>query len=136
MANVEMGMSKTNEEQRKLQMTGGSTYILSLPKDWVVRNQLDKGSSMTVREEDDGSLSIVPSKLAKREKQDEAFIRVSANDNPNAVMRTAISAYTSWLQCSPRKSQRPTNPTFNFTESPQKFRKELLGWNRNRNGHS
>jgi phosphate uptake regulator len=93
MANVEMSMSKTNEEQRKLQMTGGSTYILSLPKDWVVRNQLDKGSSMTVREEDDGSLSIVPSKLAKREKQDEAFIRVSANDNPNAVMRTAISAY-------------------------------------------
>ncbi len=88
-----MEIGKTNEEQRKLQITGGSTYILSLPKDWVQRNQLGKGSSMTVREEDDGTLSVAPSKLEKREKQDEAVIRVSANDNPNAVMRTAISAY-------------------------------------------
>jgi phosphate uptake regulator len=86
-------IGKTTEEQRKLQMTGGSTYILSLPKNWVLRNQLKKGSSMTVREEEDGSLSVAPSKLEKKEKQDEAYIKVSTNDNPNAVMRTAISAY-------------------------------------------
>jgi phosphate uptake regulator len=82
-----------NEDQRKLQITGGSTYILSLPKGWVTRNQLKQGASMLLREEDDGSLSITPSKLGKKEKQDEAFIKVSANDNPDAVMRTAISAY-------------------------------------------
>ena len=82
-----------NEDQRKLQITGGSTYILSLPKGWVTRNQLKQGSSMLLREEDDGSLSITPSKLEKKEKQDEAFIKVSTNDNPDAVMRTAISAY-------------------------------------------
>ncbi|HYA77932.1 MAG TPA: phosphate uptake regulator PhoU [Verrucomicrobiae bacterium] len=44
-------------------------------------------------EEDDGSLSIVPSKFVKKEKQDEASIKVSFNSNPDAVMRTAISAY-------------------------------------------
>ncbi len=82
-----------NQEQRKLQITGGSTYILSLPKDWVTRNQLKKGSAMSLREEEDGSLSVMPSKLEKQEKQDEAFIRVIANDNPDAVMRKAISAY-------------------------------------------
>jgi phosphate uptake regulator len=84
---------KVNEEQRKLQVTGGSTFILSLPKDWAIRNELKRGSSMVVREEDDGSLSIAPSKFAKKEKQDEAFIKTSLNDNPDAVMRTAISAY-------------------------------------------
>jgi len=84
---------KSNEEQRKLQVTGGSTFILSLPKDWAVRNELKRGSSMLVREEDDGSLSIAPSKFAKKEKQDEAFIKTSINDNPDAIMRTAISAY-------------------------------------------
>jgi len=84
---------KINEEQRKLQVTGGSTFILSLPKDWAVRNELKRGSSMVVRQEDDGSLSIAPSKFAKKEKQDEAFIKTSVNDNPDAVMRTAISAY-------------------------------------------
>jgi phosphate uptake regulator len=45
-----------NEEQRKLQITGGSTYILSLPKEWITRNQLKKGSAMILREQDDGSL--------------------------------------------------------------------------------
>jgi phosphate uptake regulator len=81
------------EEQRKLQITGGSTYILSLPKEWVTRNQLQKGSLLVLAEEDDGSLSLFPSKLEKQEKKSEALIRVSTNDNPDAVMRKAISAY-------------------------------------------
>jgi len=86
-------VEKRNEEQRKLQVTGGSTYILSLPKEWVTRNQLKKGSLMVLSEEDDGSLSITSSMLEKKEKKDDAFIRVSSNDNPDAVMRKAISAY-------------------------------------------
>ena len=92
-SNVTKEVEKQNEEQRKLQVTGGSTFILSLPKNWAMRNELKRGSSMVVREEDDGSLSISPSKFAKKEKQDEAFIKSSLNDNPDAIMRTAISAY-------------------------------------------
>lgn len=86
---------KQNEEQRKLQVTGGSTFILSLPKEWATKNELKRGSSMMVREEDDGSLSIAPSSFPKKEKQDEAYIKASQNDNPDAIMRTAISAYLS-----------------------------------------
>jgi phosphate uptake regulator len=86
---------KLSEEQRKLQVTGGSTFILSLPKDWATKNELKRGSSMVVREEEDGSLSIAPASFPKKEKQDEAYIKTSANDNPDAVMRTAISAYLS-----------------------------------------
>jgi phosphate uptake regulator len=91
--NVIKQAEKTSEEQRKLQVTGGSTFILSLPKDWATKNELKQGSSMTVREEEDGSLSISPASYPKKEKQDEAYIKVSQNDNPDAVMRTAISAY-------------------------------------------
>jgi phosphate uptake regulator len=86
-------VEKRNEEQRRLQVTGGSTYILSLPKEWVTRNQLKKGSLMVLCEEDDGSLSITSSRFEKKERKDEAFIRVSSNDIPDAVMRKAISAY-------------------------------------------
>ncbi len=82
-----------NEELRRLQLTGGSTYILSLPKEWVTRNQLKKGSNIALSEEDDGSLSIIPPRLERQEKKDEAFIRVSMGDRPDAVMRKAISAY-------------------------------------------
>ncbi|MDR0470818.1 MAG: phosphate uptake regulator PhoU [Nitrososphaerota archaeon] len=84
---------KLNEEQRKLQVTGGSTFILSLPKDWATKNELKRGSSMIVREEDDGSLSISPSSLPKQGQADEAFIKAVQTDNPDAIMRTVISAY-------------------------------------------
>jgi phosphate uptake regulator len=86
-------IEEKNEEQRKLQVTGGSTYILSLPKEWVTANKLKKGSLMILHVEDDGSLSINPSNVEKKEDKGEAYIRVSASDNPDAVMRKAISAY-------------------------------------------
>ena len=86
---------KVSEEQRKLQVTGGSTFIISLPKNWAIKNELKRGSAMIVREEENGSLSIAPSSFPKKEKQDEAFIKTSINDNPDAIMRTAISAYLS-----------------------------------------
>jgi phosphate uptake regulator len=86
---------KLSEEQRKLQVTGGSTFILSLPKEWATKNELKRGSAMIVREEEDGSLSISPSSFPKQEKQDEAFIKAALTDNPDAIMRTAISAYLS-----------------------------------------
>jgi len=88
------GASPTRrEETRKLQVTGGSTYILSLPKRWITQNQLTKGSTLSVHEEEDGSLSIVPSKLKKLEKQDEAVIRVSSAEKPEAVTRRIVAAY-------------------------------------------
>jgi phosphate uptake regulator len=80
-------------EARKLQVTGGSTYIISLPRKWVTRNQLRKGSSLILREEGDGSLSIVPSNLAQLEKKEDAFIRASRKDESNAIVRKAVSAY-------------------------------------------
>lgn len=80
-------------EARKLQMTGGSTYIISLPKKWVARNQLRKGSSLILREERDGSLSLAPSGLAKQEKKEDAFIKVSRKDESDAIIRKVVSAY-------------------------------------------
>jgi phosphate uptake regulator len=85
--------AELKEETRKIQLTGKSTYIVSLPKKWVTRNQLKKGNLIVLCEEDDGSLSIFPSKLEKQEKKDEAFIQVSVNENHDAIMRKAISAY-------------------------------------------
>jgi phosphate uptake regulator len=86
-------LNKQLEEMRKLQVTGGSTYIISLPKKWVTRNQLRKGNSLILREEGDGSLSLSPSGLAKQEKKEDAFIKVSRKDEPDAVIRKVVSAY-------------------------------------------
>ncbi|NLE04872.1 MAG: phosphate uptake regulator PhoU [Crenarchaeota archaeon] len=82
-----------SDEQRKLQVTGGSTFILSMPKEWVKRNQLKKGSALFLHEEDEGTLTIMPPKLVRQEKQEDAIIRVALNENPDSVTRKIVSAY-------------------------------------------
>ena len=85
---------KQEGETRRLQVTGGSTYIVSLPKKWVTKNQLRKGSSLLICEEEGGSLSVSSqSGLTREETRDEALIKVSQNDNPHTIVRKIVSAY-------------------------------------------
>ena len=84
---------KITEETRKLQFTGGSTYIISLPKRWVDQNQLKKGSVIRLREEEGGLLSIIPTEAAIQKRTEEASIRVEANESPDAVIRKTVSTY-------------------------------------------
>lgn len=88
-----MRQSKFAEETRKLQFTGGSTYIISLPKRWIDQNQLRKGSLIKLREEEGGLLSILPSDVELQHKRDEAWIKVNPNDSPELVTRKTVSTY-------------------------------------------
>ncbi len=45
---------------RKLQKTGGSTFVVSLPKKWVVSKGLKKSDSLMIQVQPDSSLTIVP----------------------------------------------------------------------------
>jgi phosphate uptake regulator len=47
-------------ESRKLQKTGGSTLIVSLPKKWITKNKLDAGSEVRLTIQPDGTISIDP----------------------------------------------------------------------------
>ena len=38
-------------ETRKIQVTGGSTFIISIPGQWVRENGMDKGSSVAITQE-------------------------------------------------------------------------------------
>jgi phosphate uptake regulator len=49
-------------ETRKLQKLKGGSYIISLPKDWIEKYQLKSGEQITVSEEEDGSLRLLPVK--------------------------------------------------------------------------
>ena len=84
---------RKNEETRKLQITGGSTYVLSLPKMWVTQTGLEKGSPLLVRQEEDGSLAILPPELRKLEKKEDALIKISPEDSSEAIVRKTVSVY-------------------------------------------
>jgi len=84
---------KQNEETRKLQITGGSTYVISLPKRWVTQNGLEKGSQLLIRQEENGSLAVLPPELGKPERTEEAVIKVSPKDRSEALIRKTVSVY-------------------------------------------
>ncbi len=92
---IRSGMSDkfSAEEMRKIQLTGGSTYIVSLPKAWVEQMGLQRGSLVGITRLDDLSLRIHPQGEEREERQRKAIINVSDNDAPESVVRRLVSSY-------------------------------------------
>ncbi|MFB0558213.1 MAG: PhoU domain-containing protein [Candidatus Bathyarchaeia archaeon] len=88
-----MSRKAPSEEMRKIQLTGGSTYIVSLPKGWVQQMGLERGSIVSIRKADDMSLRIQPKGLERVERPRKAVISVSADDANESVVRRMVSAY-------------------------------------------
>jgi phosphate uptake regulator len=85
---------KSSEETRKLQFTGGSTYTISLPKNWIKQNRLNRGSIIRLREEESGFLSIIPNDTTITSQTTEnAIIKVSHKETSNTIIRKTVSAY-------------------------------------------
>jgi len=87
------GQSTEKSEVRKLQITGDSTYILSLPKKWVTQVGLQKGSQVTLITRDDNTLSVIPGGLGRIVEPMDAVIGVEPKDDPESIMRKIISLY-------------------------------------------
>ncbi len=79
-------------ELRKLQVTGGSTHVVSLPKKWIDRNKLGRSDTVAIHEEPDGSLLLIPHSEAKAESR---TLTVELPDNPptEEVVRRLVGAY-------------------------------------------
>ena len=83
----------SNEEIRKIQFTGKSTYIVSLPKRWVTVLGLKAGSQIIVSQQNN-SLILTPKEMAKPSLQlAEATITISNKDDPYMIVREIISLY-------------------------------------------
>lgn len=66
---------------RKLQQTGGeegSSFLVILPKDWVLRQELGKGDTVVVAEREDGCLIIDP-RLPKAGEPRTTTVQIEAN---------------------------------------------------------
>jgi len=80
-------------DRRKLQITGGSTYILSLPKKWVTQMALKKGSSVALETQGDGSILVIPETRKKIEKPTYAMIEVASRENMDLILRKIVASY-------------------------------------------
>lgn len=86
-------VTQGKREVRKLQMIGGSTYLLSLPKKWVTQRALGKGSRVALVEQNNGSILVMPETWKKIEGSTEAVIVVESKEDPDLITRKIASAY-------------------------------------------
>jgi len=78
---------------RKVQLTGKSTYIVSLPRRWVDDVNLKRGETLNIFEQSDKSLLLVPKDVKKPEKITEISVKVLPKEKPPSLVRKIVSLY-------------------------------------------
>ncbi len=81
-------------ETRKVQVTGGSSYIITLPKDWVLSAKIKKNDPLGVSPQPDGSLLITPNATMERDTLTKEF-QVDSITDGSYLFRLLIGAYIS-----------------------------------------
>lgn len=84
---------KSSEELRKIQVTGGSTYIISLPKTWIDQMGLKRSSVVSIFQRDDMSLSIQPKGMESPDRVRKVIITIQQGEKPDSVVRRMVSSY-------------------------------------------
>jgi len=77
---------------RRLQLTGGSTYIVSVPKTWIDDLQLKKNSNVTLIKNANNSITLFQNEPSKKT---HAVAVIGKNDSKESIRRKIIAIYLS-----------------------------------------
>jgi len=77
---------------RRIQKTGGSTFIVSLPKNWVLARGLGPGDVLLFTPRADGSLTVYPASATPAESQ-RRTVEVANDDDEEHLFRRLIAEY-------------------------------------------
>jgi phosphate uptake regulator len=81
-----------NIETRKVQQTGGSSYIVSLPKEWIDRHGIQAKDTIGILPQPDGNLMITPYINSQQYIKDRSF-DVDEIKDTDFLFRLLIGAY-------------------------------------------
>ncbi|HSB56812.1 MAG TPA: phosphate uptake regulator PhoU [Nitrosopumilaceae archaeon] len=82
------------EEMRKIQFTGKSSYIVSLPKEWIMDLGLKQGDQVTIVRQGTSTLQITPSKRhTKVIETEDATFEINPDEESSAIVRKLVSLY-------------------------------------------
>ena len=81
-------------ETRKIQFTGKSSYIISLPKQWIVDLGLKQGDQIKIIRKGSSTLELYPPKFESRiQKKEDATIEIRSEEDASSIVRKLISLY-------------------------------------------
>jgi len=81
------------DQIRKIQFTGKSSYIVSLPKDWIRDKGIKQGDQVSVVRQGSSVLEIKPVNFGRRTTQDSATLIITSKDDKHTITRKLISLY-------------------------------------------
>lgn len=87
-----------DKEVRKLQLVGGSTYVLSLPKKWIDELNLKTGDPVSIVKNVNRSLSILPTVSSHTAKISKSKAVISQKESVDSVQRKIIAMYLAGYQ--------------------------------------
>jgi len=79
-------------EIRRVQVTGGSSYIITLPKEWVKKANIQKNDSIGLVGQSDGTLLITPKMIEKQIQKIKTF-KVDDKTDQEFILRQLVGAY-------------------------------------------
>jgi len=89
-------LDNVNSDIRKIQFTGRSTYILSLPKKWIEEMKLKAGDHVSISRNSNNSLCITPEQEKRlHDSINEVTTLVLFDEGPNTLKRKIVSIYLS-----------------------------------------
>ncbi|PIW31677.1 MAG: PhoU family transcriptional regulator [Nitrosopumilales archaeon CG15_BIG_FIL_POST_REV_8_21_14_020_37_12] len=82
-----------SKQTRKMQLSGGSTYIISLPKNWIEDLKIKVGENVMIVKNSNNSLTLFPREKSEQKKKSTAVIPSSQKDSGEFIKRKIIAAY-------------------------------------------
>ncbi|MHA1231941.1 MAG: PhoU domain-containing protein [Candidatus Helarchaeota archaeon] len=79
-------------EQRKVQITGGSSFVITLPKEWINRNNIRPKDTLGMIIQPDDTILITPKNIKNHKYKEKSFDLDKISD-PSYLFRLLIGAY-------------------------------------------
>ena len=79
-------------EIRKVQITGGSSFVVTLPKEWIKSLNIKKNDPLGLLRQSDGTLLVTPKMVEKQEQKIKVF-DIKEKTEPEYLLRQLIGAY-------------------------------------------
>lgn len=112
------------KQTRRLQITGGSTYTVSLPKTWIEELGLKKNSNIILVKNRNNSITLFQE---ERGKKGNAIAMIGKNDSKEAIRRKIIAMYLSGYKTIEIKTKGIEIPTTHRSVIRDLVRTSLMG---------
>ncbi|MGI0056690.1 MAG: PhoU domain-containing protein, partial [Nitrosarchaeum sp.] len=122
-----MKIIENTKQTRRVQLSGGSTYIVSLPKDWIEELKIKVGENITIVKNSNQSMTLFPREQDNDKKKTTAIIYSNQKDSGDSVRRKIIAAYLAGYKTIKIKTKGMKIPSEHSRSVRELVRSSMIG---------